>query len=1299
MSSTNRTESSQPENDNAPDKAAAPGQAAGEKSSETAKAAEKAKWSLGDIFSKLESIESGKGEETPTPSADKGDNIPAARKLGAAKPLGQKPTAAAGGIKPSTSSTPSTAVPAKPGATPGASAATPAKPAATSASNSSAPSKPASSSTSDSAAPSKPAATSTSNSAAPSKAAASSTSNSAASSKPPATSTANSVAPSKPAATRADDEPASNAAAKISDSSSVPPESIPPTKANAATASKPEITAPATSEPKTSVASSDSSLTQSKPAAASESAAQAKAPASSMDASEDQSEAAADAKETQVEATDSKKKSDPPSASEDKTLNSNTTPVSATLKKEIERKELPKPAPATPVGTGNAFDNIAAKLTGAIAKNADTTNAKGASQADQKSEAAPAIDKVKPTSASDEATFTPMRVRHKTQFVEPDSETALDGESLLAPADEPAEPKISGAKSNSEVSDSSLSETTRPTAEVRAVDLDPAFSLRNKESISSDEKWGAISDPPAPNMTPESSSGDAQGENDLEGAAETSAETSVHAIDSQSEFEGSERSSESAQSETASPIEHPAASADLARALDSIPTPTKSKTKDLIPNVEHPRLTASGLTPLQSSQPSTQFVKASTTGTHERFVGGTTSSTSEMRKNSSQRFNWRQEFFGKNKGPRKFEDFVAAHQLEILCGSFLLMSVSWAYCISHEAQVEKLISQIKRSFANKDYDEALATAKKAIKQYPNVGDFHFYKGKVYLKAHQKNLAMKEFESATEGNVGDDLEKLNFRAKLYADQQQYQKAIDDYDVLLKSPSYAVAYNFANRGFCRMMLGNYAGAVADFDLAIKLDPKTNSYYTSRAFANAGLYKYRDALNDFSTIIKHDPKDASAYAERGNIQYQLHNTAAAVDDLTKSLNIKPTSRAYFYRGLVHRDAKDIAGAINDFHQALKIDPNNAQVHETLGYTYSMQGDFGKAVSEFDTALLNQPGQRSNDFLKTYAQANMETGHHAKATKAYGEVLAKAPDDRAIRQLHALCAERAGEFSKAYDDYTYLIDKDPNNAELHVQRAKVSVSQRKFDLANADFERAIAISPRYLDTYYYRALAYADQNMYDNALLDLTHVLKEQPNNALVKHKYGEIAREKASHTIAIKDSPSTPVHVAKVSLTGNPLTDGYNQMSAGDLTGAIKSFSEAIKKNPGDLSARRYLAYTFLNDGQNAQAAAQFKALDSLQALTPDEELKYAKACKDANNISQAAIIYERHLKKIPNDINTRISLAQMYSDANAHARAQQVCMDGMMATTNKADYQKLKQFLVTLKQKWEHPNGSAPVDIGG
>jgi len=92
-------------------------------------------------------------------------------------------------------------------------------------------------------------------------------------------------------------------------------------------------------------------------------------------------------------------------------------------------------------------------------------------------------------------------------------------------------------------------------------------------------------------------------------------------------------------------------------------------------------------------------------------------------------------------------------------------------------------------------------------------------------------------------------------------------------------FALAY--FNRGNAKRNLGDFEGAIADYDEAIRLDPDGADAYTSRGLAKANLGNLEGAIADFDEAIRLDPEYTIAYFNRGLVKYLNNDTEGALRD----------------------------------------------------------------------------------------------------------------------------------------------------------------------------------------------------------------------------------------------------------------------------------------------------------------------------------------------------------------------------------------------------------------------------------
>ena len=107
-----------------------------------------------------------------------------------------------------------------------------------------------------------------------------------------------------------------------------------------------------------------------------------------------------------------------------------------------------------------------------------------------------------------------------------------------------------------------------------------------------------------------------------------------------------------------------------------------------------------------------------------------------------------------------------------------------------------------------------------------------------------------------------------------------------------PAAMRALALSSRGLAREEKGDVKGAMADYDEAIRLDPRSANarLFRSSLFRNAA--NHDRAIEDLSEAIRIDPGVALFYTRRGMSYYAKHDYERAIADFTESLRLSPNN-----------------------------------------------------------------------------------------------------------------------------------------------------------------------------------------------------------------------------------------------------------------------------------------------------------------------------------------------------------------------------------------------------------------------
>ena len=138
-------------------------------------------------------------------------------------------------------------------------------------------------------------------------------------------------------------------------------------------------------------------------------------------------------------------------------------------------------------------------------------------------------------------------------------------------------------------------------------------------------------------------------------------------------------------------------------------------------------------------------------------------------------------------------------------------------------------------------------------------------------------------------------------------------------LSRVSSTVSAETYFRRGYMKYESGDYQGAIAAFDSALRLKPNDAEAYYNRGLTKYILGQYNAAILDFDAVIRLKPNDAEAYNNRGVTKRTLGQYNAAISDYDTALRLNPNDvKAYYNRGLTKYILGQYNAAIADYDAA---------------------------------------------------------------------------------------------------------------------------------------------------------------------------------------------------------------------------------------------------------------------------------------------------------------------------------------------------------------------------------------------
>jgi tetratricopeptide (TPR) repeat protein len=243
--------------------------------------------------------------------------------------------------------------------------------------------------------------------------------------------------------------------------------------------------------------------------------------------------------------------------------------------------------------------------------------------------------------------------------------------------------------------------------------------------------------------------------------------------------------------------------------------------------------------------------------------------------------------------------------------------------------------------------------------------------------------------------------------------------------------------AARSIARHALGDPAGALADVDLALALDPRLDAH-AARSLFKLETLDATGAIADATVALESNPKDLLALRTRARSLAATGQTRASLADFDRAVELEPDDAVTLTnRGAARMNAGDLDGALADLDRSLELDAG-------LSFAYANRA----------LARLRKDNTMGREALQDLDRA-----------------LELDPENLLARETRALIRDPAGNLEGAYEDAGILVERQPGNAKYQRIRGELAAKLGREGEARAALDRALELNPADADAAQLRA------------------------------------------------------------------------------------------------------------------------------------------------------------------------------------------------------------------------------------
>jgi len=349
--------------------------------------------------------------------------------------------------------------------------------------------------------------------------------------------------------------------------------------------------------------------------------------------------------------------------------------------------------------------------------------------------------------------------------------------------------------------------------------------------------------------------------------------------------------------------------------------------------------------------------------------------------------------------------------------------------------------------------------------------------------------------------------------------------------------------------------YAEALTKFDEAFQTNPQgicAAFVLRRRATIKMVLRRHAAALADFDVALKFEPRSAVALRGRGEAKRVLGRCAEALEDLDEALRLEPSTAAgaatHRWRGQAYLQLGRAVEALADFEAALAIDPQSALARTGRATAQLVLGCPAEALADFSIALRLDPGSAAA--LRGRGEAKFQLGHPEEALDDLNRALRSEPRCTEALTRRGAVKLTMRQHDDALLDFNEALKLSPGCAASLQGRGQAKLALYMFDNALRDFDSALRIDPASAATRQWRGMAYMQLDKPSEALADFKEALRLNPG--LVPAKRGcEAARRSL-----------------KLPVTGDPRTSSQSASRAdvsASTAAALRSLRPLSEERP--------------------------------------------------------------------------------------------------------------------------------------
>lgn len=263
-----------------------------------------------------------------------------------------------------------------------------------------------------------------------------------------------------------------------------------------------------------------------------------------------------------------------------------------------------------------------------------------------------------------------------------------------------------------------------------------------------------------------------------------------------------------------------------------------------------------------------------------------------------------------------------------------------------------------------------------------------------------------------------------------------------------------------GMLHAQRGDFVGAKASIEQAIKLDAENADAYLNLGNVCRALGQHQQALSNYEKAISINPEFAEALNNLGVLLSDFGRHELALSNYDQAINVNPGfCDAYCNRGTALRGLKRCEEALASYEKAVSLNPDYGSALNGRGVALGDLGRHAEALASFEQALQLMP-----EFVDAHynrGSALRDLGRHVEALASYEKVLALQSDHLAALNNQGALLIEVGRYADALCGIDRALALSGNNVDALTNRGVALRHLMRNEEALISYRKAAAIAP----------------------------------------------------------------------------------------------------------------------------------------------------------------------------------------------------------------------------------------------